>query len=83
MDKFREYVQTNLITSFGHSGLVLVEFTVDKKGRVINTNVLESAGYKQDKEAIRVVNSSSKKWSPGFSYGEPVDMKIVFPVYFP
>ena len=65
----------------GIQGRVTLQFTVDVDGRVKDVNVLKGVFPSLDAEAVRVI-SSSPKWKPGKSGGEPVDVTYTFPVYF-
>ena len=87
MNEFKKYVQTNLLypqeaKSYGLSGRVLVEFKIDKKGYVKDIKIIESDNNIFNKEAIRVILTSSGMWIPGQRYGEPYEVKFVFPVIF-
>lgn len=63
------------------SGRVIVQFCVNKEGKVIEPVVLRSASPALDKEAIRVV-SSSPSWTPGKQRGKTVDVLFTFPINF-
>ena len=65
----------------GVSGRVLVQFTVDSKGNVVNAKVLRSVDPALDKEALRVV-MSSPKWKPGKQRGKAVNVLFTFPINF-
>ncbi len=63
-------------------GKVILQFTVDTDGSVVDIKVLEGVHRLLDKEAVRVV-SSSPKWTPGQNEeGEPVPVTYTFPVIF-
>lgn len=63
------------------SGRVIVQFTVNFEGKVIDPVVVRSASPALDKEAIRVV-SSSPPWTPGKQRGKKVDVLFTFPINF-
>jgi periplasmic protein TonB len=65
----------------GIAGKVLVEFTVDKTGKVQNVGVERSVHPLLDQEAIRVV-SSMGMWTPGLKDGEPFSAKYKLPISF-
>ncbi|MCQ2156457.1 MAG: energy transducer TonB [Bacteroidales bacterium] len=65
----------------GIQGRVMVGFTVDTNGRVIDAKILRGAHPDLDAEALRVVNSSPK-WKPGKKNGTPVEVTFTFPVIF-
>jgi len=62
-------------------GIVKVKFIIDRNGTVTDVHVIESVCPALDAEAVRVV-SSSPKWTPGMSDGEPVRVSFTFPVVF-
>ena len=61
-------------------GTVIIEFNVDKEGRVLSHNISQSAGKNLDKEAIRLFNLVEFK--PAYNYGIPVAGKGNFKVDF-
>lgn len=83
---FREYISNNLeypaiAAENGISGKVLVQFAVDKTGKVVDVVLLRGQHPALDKEAIRVVRSSPK-WTPGKQRGRAVKVQFVFPISF-
>lgn len=63
-------------------GRVTLQFTVGQNGKVSNARVLRGADESLDKEALRVV-SLSPDWEPGRDKnGNPIDVRITFPVIF-
>ncbi len=65
----------------GIEGKVMVEFVIDKQGKVRNARVLRGIGAGCDEEAIRVINMM-KDWEPGKQAGKPVNVKMVIPIHF-
>jgi len=65
----------------GVQGRVMLEFTIDTDGSVIDVNVLEGFYPSLDREAVRVI-SSSPKWSPGLVDSRPVRVTYTIPVIF-
>jgi len=65
----------------GYEGKVLVNFIVDKTGKVKETRVIQSVSPLLDQEALRVVNSL-KGWTPGKLDGEVADILFTLPVTF-
>ena len=59
----------------GIQGRVLVEFTVDEKGNVVNAEVVRGVHEVLDAEALRVV-SASPKWRPGRHHGKKVKVAV-------
>lgn len=65
----------------GITGVVLVEFVVEKDGRVSNAKVKVPLLPECDKEAVRGV-LSMQRWKPGRNQGEPVRCCYQLPIYF-
>ncbi len=66
----------------GVEGSVVVGFIVRKKGYIDKIGVLSSPDDIFNKEAVRVIELTKYKWTPGIDEGEPADMAISFPVIF-
>jgi protein TonB len=69
----------------GISGKMLVQFVVNKEGRIDTAFVVGNVPvYKQAlaREAIRVVMLSSGKWTPAFLNGRPVKSYARIPILF-
>ena len=84
--EFRKYIAQNLrypeiAAENGISGRVIVQFAVDRVGKVVNAKVVRSVDPALDKEAIRVV-MVSPKWAPGKQRGRPVMVLFTFPINF-
>ena len=84
--EFRKYIAQNLrypeiAAENGISGRVIVQFAVDRSGKVVNAKVVRSVDPALDKEAIRVV-MVSPKWTPGKQRGRPVTVLFTFPINF-
>ena len=63
-------------------GRTMVNFVVNKKGKLTKIKVLKSSGYKLlDKEAIRAVKQMPK-WIPGEHEGKVVNVQMTLPVSF-
>ena len=65
----------------GIQGRVLVDFIIDKKGKVKNVQVLKGANPLLDAEAVKVV-SASPDWKPGRVRGEKVETELSVYVEF-
>lgn len=50
---------------------VIVQFIVDKKGKISDVKAMNDPGYGLAKEAVRVIKASGR-WSPGQQNGKPV-----------
>ena len=65
----------------GVQGRVIVQFVVDKTGKVGEVKVVRSVDNDLDREAVRVVKSLPK-FTPGQHNGQTVDVWFVLPVNF-
>lgn len=65
----------------GIEGRVLVQFVVDKDGKVTDAKIVKNANYYLDIEALRVVNAMPE-WIPGMVEGSSVRVKYTLPVNF-
>lgn len=66
----------------GITGKVFVRFTVDKKGKVINPEIVKSSNPVFDQEALRVVKQMSG-WTPGKNdQGKAVSVEMTLPIVF-
>lgn len=65
----------------GLEGKVVIRFTVDAKGKVVNPTVIRSVDPMLDAEALRVVGKMPA-WKPATVDGKPVDSQFVVPVSF-
>ena len=84
--EFRKYIAQNLqypeiAAENGVSGRVIVQFAVDKTGKVVDARIVRSVDSALDKEAVRVV-MSSPKWAPGKQRGKAVKVLFTFPINF-
>ena len=65
----------------GIMGKVLVQFIVDKDGKITDPKVIHGIGHDCDAEALRVVKLL-KPFKPGMEEGKPVNVKMVLPIMF-
>ena len=65
----------------GIQGRVMVDFIIDKEGKVTDVRVVRGVDPELDEEALRVV-SSSPKWKPGRMGGQKVRTSVTIPVEF-
>jgi protein TonB len=84
--EFRKYIAQNLqypeiAAENGVSGRVIVQFAVDKTGKVVDAKIVRSVDSALDREAVRVV-MSSPKWTPGKQRGKAVKVLFTFPINF-
>ena len=74
-------VYPELARENGVQGKVVIQFTIEKDGRVNKIKVIRGVDSQLDKEAVRVI-SMSPKWKPGKMRDETVAVSYVFPVVF-
>ncbi len=83
---FTKWVASNLVyppeaKAKSIQGRVIVQFIIDKKGKLNNVKVLRGVAQLLDEEAVRVI-SKSPDWTPGEDKGKKVDVVYQFPVIF-
>ena len=83
---FEDYVTSNTkypkaAKENGIFGDVIVEFTIDVDGSLVDAKIVRGVHPLLDAEALRVI-LSSPKWTPGRTRGKPVEVKFTFPVRF-
>jgi periplasmic protein TonB len=84
--EFRKFILENLVypplaSDNDISGRVMVQFVVNKKGRVENAVIFQGVDPSLDKEALRVI-MSSPLWTPGKQRGKEVNVQFIFPITF-
>ena len=65
----------------GIQGRVMVDFIIDKDGKVTDVRVVRGVDPELDAEAMRVI-SASPKWRPGRMNGQKVRTSVTVPVEF-
>ncbi len=65
----------------GIQGRVLVEFIIDKSGKVTEIQIVQSVDPLLDAEAVRVCKAMPK-WKPAYKGGEPVKCSYKLPFNF-
>lgn len=65
----------------GVQGRVMVDFIIEKDGKVTDVKVVKGVSPELDAEAVKVV-SASPKWKPGRLAGEKVRVSMTIPVEF-
>ncbi len=65
----------------GVQGAVVVQFVVDKTGKITSPKVLKGLSPECDAEVLRVV-SLMPQWKPGMQDGEAVNVKYTLPIMF-
>jgi protein TonB len=84
--KLMEFIKTNLkypeiAREKGVWGTVIVQFVVDKKGKIGGIRVMRGIGSGCDEEAVRIIQSMPNL-IPGRNYGELTDCTLTLPVRF-
>ena len=65
----------------GIQGRVMVDFIIEKDGRLTNVKVVKGVSEELDAEAVKVI-SASPKWKSGRVDGEKVRTSMTLPVEF-
>lgn len=65
----------------GVQGRVMVDFIIEKDGKISNVKVSKSVSPELDAQAVKVI-SASPKWKPGKLKGEKVRTAMTIPVEF-
>lgn len=84
--KMEEYIDENLkypaqAMQKKVSGLVILQFVVERNGSLTNFKVLKGLGYGCDKEALRLLKASAP-WKAGKQRGKPVRTRMTYVVNF-
>ncbi|PXY41584.1 energy transducer TonB [Flavobacterium cheongpyeongense] len=61
------------------SGRLVVQFVIERDGKIVEPKILKSLGYGLDEEAMRVV-TSYENWIPGQQRGMPVRVLYSIPI---
>jgi protein TonB len=86
INNFYQFINSNLhypeaAKLLGINGKVIVDFTVDKSGNVVDVSAAHSLGAGCEYEAKKVV-ASSPQWHPGIQMSHPVKVHFKVPVSF-
>jgi protein TonB len=65
----------------GIQGRVMVQFTVNKDGSIVDTEIFKGVHPSLDEEALKVVKSMPK-WTPGMQKGKTVRVRYTMPIMF-
>lgn len=85
-NNFSKWINEHLIypqdaKDAGKQGRVVLQFTVNKVGRMENIRVLRGCYQSLDEEALRVVKASPE-WKPGMMDGKAVSVTYTFTIVF-
>lgn len=80
------FIKTNLryptaAQQNGIQGTVVLNFVVNREGKITNIKVVRGIGYGCDEESIRVLEKMPL-WSPGRQRGQPVLVSFTMPIRF-
>ena len=83
---FREWVYSRIVyppvaVENGITGRVIMDFTIDRDGSVVDIRIIRGADPLLDNEAMRVLRMSPR-WTPGKQRGQPVKVRYQFPFIF-
>jgi len=84
--EFRKYIYQNLkypeiASKKGITGRVIVQFTVNKEGKIVNPSIRSNSDPELNEEVLRLL-TSSPNWIPGKQKGNPANVRFTFPVNF-
>jgi len=65
----------------GVQGTVILNFVVDREGKITNIKVIKGIGFGCDEESVRVLQKMPL-WTPGKQKGQPVLVSFTMPIRF-
>ena len=89
-EKLQEFLANNLkypeaAKKNSIEGTVVIGFTVNKNGLIVNPQILKDIGFgcgEAALELVRSMNDLDEKWIPGKQRGEYVNIEYIVPVKF-
>lgn len=86
LNGFAKFISKNLIypadaVEKNIEGKVIVDFSINSKGKLVDLKIHKSVYESVDNEALRVLKKS-RKWIPGTLHGERVKVSMRFPLDF-
>ena len=86
LDDFQKWMESNIVYSEqmrkdNVQGELILGFSIDKKGKVVDKKVLTKLSPDADNEALRIL-SSSANWKPGTYNSKAIKTIITIPVNF-
>lgn len=83
MDAFDSFVNDEIEKwAPGEKASVFVSFVVKADGEVSDVKVVKGFSELYDEKAKEIVLNCPGKWTAGTEQGQPVDVKLVYPVRF-
>ncbi len=83
-EKLNEFIYDNLrwpSPDFCGEGMVVIQFTVEKDGKITDPKIVRDIGGGAGEEVLRVVRLMPE-WVPGKQRGRPVRVQFNLPVQF-
>lgn len=86
MQALYDYLGKNIVyppmaRDAGAEGRVILQFVIERDGKITDIQVLKKANWGFDEEAVRVVKTM-KPWIPAKQNGKPVRLRYTLPVVF-
>ncbi|MDR2955702.1 MAG: carboxypeptidase-like regulatory domain-containing protein [Prevotella sp.] len=78
---FQKWVQENVQNKKKSKGEITVSFVINKKGKLVDRNIIKGISKEIDKEVLNTL-ARSKKWKPGKLYNKAVETIIEFTIKF-
>ena len=80
------FIKTNLrypvsAQENGIQGTVILNFVVNREGKITNIKVVRGIGFGCDEESVRVIGKMPD-WSPGKQRGQAVSVSFTMPIRF-
>lgn len=84
---FNQYIAENIqfpkhAVNMRIDGKVFVQFTINKDGTISDIEIVRGLGFGCDIEALRVLKTIPKKFTPARNRGVEVPVKMILPIYF-
>lgn len=73
------FVKTKEAAANKIAGKLIVQFVIEKDGKIVEPKILKSLGYGLDEEAIRVI-TNYENWIPAKQRGIPVRVQYTIPI---
>jgi Ca-activated chloride channel family protein len=82
-----DFIKKNIVypedaKNAGKSGVVYINFIVEKDGSISDIKLLRSLFPSLDNEALRIVRLMDKKWKAGEEDGKKVKVRTTIPIHF-
>lgn len=83
MGEFQQYMtqEINKLTA-ETKGSIFLSFVVKANGELDHVAVINGVNEDLDNKAINILKNAPGKWIPGMEEGQPVDVRMVYPIRF-